>query len=117
MKGLKKCSLLFLTVFLVMGSLYSTGWGADNDQWARNDPTGQGWSAVDLLVARPFGVAAAIVGTGIFVASLPFILPVDIISRASGSSTPTSAVNDAAKMFILEPLKFSFVREFPDDDI
>jgi len=115
MKGFKKIFLLLLTLSLVTGSLYSTGWAGD--KFRKDDPVAQGWSAIDLLVARPFGVAAAIVGTGIFVASLPFILPVDIISRASGSSTPTSAVNDAAKMFMLEPLKFSFVREFPDEDI
>jgi len=113
MKGFKKCFLLFLTVSLVMGSLYSTVWAGE--RWAEHDPVGQGWSAVDLTVARVGGVAAAITGTGIFVLTLPFTLPVDIISRISGS--PTSAVNDSAKMFMLEPLKFSFVRDFPDDDI
>jgi hypothetical protein len=104
MNGLKKCSLLFLTVSLVMGSLCSTGWGADNDQWARNDPTGQGWSAVDLLVARVFGVAAGIAGTAVFVAALPFTIP-------------AGGVHDAADMFIIKPFQFSFIREFPDDDI
>jgi hypothetical protein len=114
MKGLKKFSLLLLTLSLVTGSLYSTGW-AEDDKWVRNDPIGQEWSAVDLIVARPLGVAAAIGGTAVFVVGLPFTLAVDIISRISGS--PTSAVNDSAKMFMLEPLKFSFVRDFPDEDI
>jgi hypothetical protein len=104
MKGLKKCSLIFLTVFLVMGSLYSTGWGGDNEQWARNDPTGQGWSALDLLVARVFGVAAGIAGTAVFVATLPF-------------TVPSGGVDVAADMFIVKPFQFSFTREFPDDDI
>ena len=115
MKGLKKFSLLLLTLSLIMGSLYSTGWAEDKEKWVRNDPIGQEWSAVDLIVARPIGVAAAIGGTCVFVAGLPFTLAVDIISRISGS--PTSAVNDSAKMFMLEPLKFSFVRDFPDEDI
>ena len=116
MRGLKKVFLLLLTLSLVTGSLYSTGWAADdNDQWAKNDPVGQGWSALDLIVARPAGVAVAIGGTAVFVVGLPFTLAVDIISRISGS--PTSAVNDSAKMFMLEPLKFSFAREFPDGDI
>jgi hypothetical protein len=115
MKRLKKVFLLLLTLSLVTGSLYSTGWAVDDDQWVRNDPVGQTWSAIDLIVARPLGVAVAIVGTGVFVTSLPFTLSVDIISRIAGS--PTSAVNDSAKMFMLKPLKFSFVREFPDEDI
>ncbi len=115
MKGLKKVFLLLLTLSLVTGSLYSTGWAENNDKWVKYDPVGQEWSAADLLVARPIGVIAAIVGTGVFLTSLPFTLPVDIISRIAGS--PTSAVHDSAKMFMLEPLKFSFVREFPDEDI
>ena len=61
MKGFKKVFLLLLTLSLVTGCLYSTGWAGD-DKWAKNDPVGQGWSAMDLLVARPIGVAAGIVG-------------------------------------------------------
>jgi hypothetical protein len=113
MKGLKKILLLLLTVSLIMGSLYSTGWAGD--KWAKEDPVGQGWSAIDLIFARPLGVAAAIGGTGVFIASLPFTLTVDIISHIAGS--PVGAMNSAAKMLMLEPLKFSFVREFPDEDM
>ncbi len=113
MKRLKKIFLLLLTLSLVTGSLYSTGWA--EDKWAREDPVGQGWSAMDLLVARPVGVAVAIVGTGVFIASLPFTLTHDIISNIAGY--PGDAMNSAAKMFMLAPLKFSFVREFPDEDI
>lgn len=104
MKGLKKCFLLLLTVSLVTGSLYSTGWGQDNEQWVRNDPTGQGWAAVDLLVARVFGVAAGIAGSALFVVTLPFTIP-------------SGGVHDAADMFIVKPFQFSFIREFPDGDI
>ena len=60
MKGLKKVLLLLLTLSLVTGSLYSTGWAEDKEEWAINDPVGQGWNAVDLLVARPIGVIAGI---------------------------------------------------------
>ena len=116
MKGLKKIFLLLLTLSLITGSLYSTGWAEDTkDKWVREDPVGQGWSAVDLMIARPLGVAAAIGGTGVFIASLPFTLTVDIISHIAGS--PVGAMNSAAKMLMLEPLKFSFVREFPDEDM
>ncbi|MGA2316739.1 MAG: hypothetical protein ABSG71_10210 [Thermodesulfobacteriota bacterium] len=113
MKGFKKIFLLLLTLSLVTGSLYSTGWAGD--KFRNDDPVAQGWGAIDLLVARPLGVAAAIGGTGVFIASLPFTLTVDIISNIAGS--PAGAMNSAAKMFMLAPLKFSFVREFPDEDI
>ena len=52
MKGLKKIFLLLLTLSLVTGSLYSTGWAGD--KWAKEDPVGQGWSAMDIIFARPW---------------------------------------------------------------
>ncbi len=104
MKGLKKVFLLLLTLSLVMGSLYSTGWAEDKDKWVKNDPVGQEWSAIDLLVARPIGVIAGIFGTAIFIVSLPFTIP-------------TGGVSDAANMFVVKPFQFSFTREFPDEDI
>jgi len=91
-----------LTVSLVTGSLYSPGWAAD--KLRRDDPVTQGWSLVDLLAARPLGIAAGIGGSAVFVLTLPFTLP-------SGS------VGDAADMFIVQPFQFSFLREVPDPDI
>jgi len=102
MKKFTKIFLLLLTVSLVIGSLYSTGWAGD--KLRRDDPMTQGWSLVDLLVARPLGIAAAIGGSAVFVVTLPFTLP-------SGS------VGDAANMFIVQPFQFSFLREVPDEDI
>jgi hypothetical protein len=113
MKGFKKLLLLSFTLSLVMGSLSSTGWA--EEYFGKDDPVAQGWSAVDLLVARPLGFAAAVVGTGVFVVALPFTGAVDIVSVISG--TPAHAVGDSARMFMLSPLKFSFVREFPDENI
>ena len=113
MKGLKKVLLLSFTLSLAMGSLYSTGWA--EEYFGKDDPVAQGWSALDLLVARPLGVAAAVVGSGVFVLGLPFTATVDIVSASSGS--PAHAISGSARMFILSPLKFSFVREFPDENI
>jgi hypothetical protein len=101
MKGLKKIFLLLLIISLVMGSLYSTGWAGD--KWAKEDSVGQGWNAIDLIFARPLGVAAGIVGTAIFIVSLPFTIP-------------TGGVADAADMFITKPFQFSFTREFPEEN-
>jgi hypothetical protein len=103
MKAFKRFFVLFLTASLVTGCLYSTGWAGD-DNWAKNDPVGQGWSAVDLLVARVCGVAVGIAGSAVFVAALPFTIP-------------SGGVHDAADMFIIKPFQFSFIREFPDDNI
>jgi hypothetical protein len=50
------------------------------------------------------GVAAWILGSGVFVLSLPFTIP-------------TGSVDDAAQMFVVKPFKFSFGREFPDEDM
>jgi hypothetical protein len=102
MKKFSKIFLLLLTVSLVIGSLYSPGWAAD--KLRRDDPVTQGWSLVDLLVARPLGIVAGIGGSAVFVVTLPFTLP-------SGS------VGDAADMFIVQPFQFSFLREVPDPDI
>jgi hypothetical protein len=115
MKGLRKILLLSLILLLVMGSFCTTGWASESDYFGKDDPVAQGWSAVDLLVARPLGFAAAVIGSGVFVAALLFTVPVDITASISGS--PPHAIKDSAKMFMLSPLKFSFVREFPDENI
>jgi hypothetical protein len=113
MKRIRKILLILLTLSLVTGSLYSTS--RAEEYFGKDDPVAQGWSAVDVLVARPLGFAAAVVGSGVFVAALFFTAPVDIAASISGS--PPHAIKDSAKMFILSPLKFSFVREFPDENI
>jgi hypothetical protein len=102
MKKFKKIFLSLLLVSLVMGCLSAPGWA--EDQWVKKDPVGQGWTIMDVVFARPLGVAAGIGGSVIFVVSLPFTIP-------------TGGVKESADMFIIKPFKFSFTREFPDDDI
>jgi len=104
MKEFKKFFLLLLTVSLLIGSLYSTGWTGDQLRMDDTDTMAQGWSLLDLLVARPLSVAAGIGGSAVFVVTLPFTLP-------SGSA------KDAANMFIVQPFQFSFRRGAPDEDI
>jgi hypothetical protein len=102
MNQVKRFLLLLLGVSLVVGSLCSTGWAAD--KLRTDDPTVQGWSLIDLFVARPLGIVAGVGGTVVFVAALPFTIP-------SGS------VGDSANMFIAQPFQFSFLREIPDPDL
>lgn len=97
MKGLKKIVLILLLISLVIGNLYSLTWAQENTN--KNE-----YPILDLLLARPIGVVAGIIGTGVFIVSLPFTIP-------------TRSVDETAKMLIVEPFKFSFVREFPDENI
>jgi hypothetical protein len=113
MKGFKRMLLLSVIFSLVVGGLYSTGWA--EEYYGKDDPVAQGWSALDVLVARPLGVAALVAGSCVFVAALPFTGTVDIASSVLGS--PAHAIGDSFRMFILSPFKFSFVREFPDENI
>ena len=52
---------------------------------------------VDMLVARPLGLVATVLGTVVFVASLPF-------SALAGN------VSDPARKLVAEPAQFTFVR-------
>ncbi len=104
MRGLKSIFLLLLTLTLIVTSFWSTRWAARDNSLGKNDPCLHEWSAFDVLLARPIGVIAGIVGSAIFVVSLPFTIP-------------AGGVHDAADMFIVKPFQFSFVRQFPDEDI
>jgi hypothetical protein len=102
MKRLKKVCLIGMAISLVVLSLYSSGWTGDT--LAKDNPITDEWNMIDLLIARPVGVAAWVIGSGVFVLSLPFTLP-------------TGGVDDAAQMFVVKPFKFSFGRKFPDENI
>jgi hypothetical protein len=79
----------------VIGSFSSFG-------WAQDEPYNDRMNMADLLIARPLGIVAAAMGTGIFIVALPFTLP-------------TRSVDKSFDMFVVEPWKFSFVREFPEE--
>jgi len=113
MKKYQKAFSIFLVSAMIIGSIYTNVFAWDN--WTKNDPITDEWNALDLAVARPLGVAGAILGLGIFTVSLPFTITVDIFSK--GKDSQTSAVKDAATTLMLNPLKFSFTREFPDENM
>ena len=102
MRGLKRAGLIFMTISLVFMSLYTMGWA--EEKWSKDDPVKDEWNIIDLLLARPIGVAAGIIGTGVFIVSLPFTIP-------------TGSVEDAAQMLVVKPFSFSFERKFPEDNI
>jgi len=98
MKSLKKSIFLLLFVSFLIGFFGSNGWAQERKN--SNDEM----NLVDLFIARPLGIVAAAAGTCVFVVSLPFTLP-------------TRSVQDSFNMFVVEPWKFSFVRDFPDESI
>jgi hypothetical protein len=99
MKGFRKSIYLFLLISFLIGVLSSNGWAQDIMKIS-NDET----NMLDLFIARPLGIVAAAGGTILFVASLPFTLP-------------TRSVEDSFNLFVVAPWKFSFVRDFPDENM
>ena len=97
MNRIREIFVILLAVLFLSGALCPAVWAQDN-------PITDEYNMLDLFVARPIGVAAGIVGTALFVVSLPFTLP-------------TGSVDRAKEMFISKPFSFSFKREFPDPNV
>ncbi len=95
----RELSFFLILSFLVFG-FYSEGlsW----EKWTKDDPITDEWIVMDILLARPLGIVAGIVGSGLFVLSLPF-------------SIPTQSVGKMSEILIERPFKFSFKRELPDE--
>jgi len=96
MKGLRKSIFLLLLISFLIAILSSNGWAQELK--ISSDEL----NIIDLFIVRPLGVIAAAGGTCLFIASLPFTLP-------------TRSVGDSFDLFVVEPWKFSFVRDFPDE--
>jgi len=102
MKRLKRVFLISVVISLVIVNLYAAGW--TEEKLTKDDPVADEWNIIDLLIVRPMGVAAGIIGTGVFILSLPFTIP-------------TGSVDEAAQMLVVKPFNFSFVRKFPEDNM
>lgn len=98
----KKVLIIFLT--LLMSLVFIIPHPFAQESWKRNNPTTDQWKIIDVLIARPLGIVAGVLGTGIFLLSLPYTLP-------------TGGVEEAADTFITQPFKFSFTRKCPDEDM
>jgi hypothetical protein len=95
MKMIRKSIFVSLVILSFSVTFFSNG-------GAQEKVTNDELNMIDLLVARPLGILAAAGGTCVFVVSLPFTLP-------------TRSVADSFNLFVVEPWKFSFVRDFPDE--
>ena len=94
MKGIRKSIFIFLAILSFLVTFYSNG--------EAQEKVSDQWNMIDLFIARPLAIIAAAGGTCLFVAALPFTLP-------------TRSVGDSFNLFVVEPWKFSFVRDFPDE--
>ena len=92
---LKQSTVFFLVVALV---LIPMAVSAENITFDDSDAYGM---TADLFLARPFGLASIVLGTAIFVISLPF--------SATGSN-----VGEAGQALVAEPVKFTLARPLGD---
>ena len=79
-------------------ALFSSLVTADDFREGIDDSPSAGAMAFDLVIVRPVGLVATVLGTGLFVLSLP-------LSLIQGE--PPS---DPAKKLVVEPAKFTFTR-------
>jgi hypothetical protein len=87
-------ALLIAILFLWATSLVHA---AEDSYTARTEDVSAETIIVDGLLLRPGGLAATVVGTAVFVVTLPF-------------SIPTKSVDKAAQKLIVDPAKYTFVR-------
>src|SRR5215471_6577025 len=87
-------ALLVVILFLWATSLVHA---ADDSYTARTADVSAESVIVDGLLLRPGGLVATVVGTAVFVVTLPF-------------SIPTKSVDKAAQKLVVDPAKYTFVR-------
>ncbi|MGQ9510062.1 MAG: hypothetical protein ACUVTN_11820 [Thermodesulfobacteriota bacterium] len=102
MKIFKKSLWMLIMVSFLMVGFYSESlsW----ERWSKDDPVTDEWMIMDIVLVRPLGVMAGILGSGLFVISLPF-------------SIPTKSVDKMSEILIVKPFEFSFKRDLPDEDM
>ena len=69
----------------------------DETNEALASPNAAGVMLVDAFFLRPLGLAATVLGTVTFIVTLPF-------------SLPTHSADDAAKVLVVKPAKYTFAR-------
>ncbi len=86
--------LLVAVLFLCATSLVHA---AEDSYMARTEDVSAEAMIADGLLLRPAGIAATVLGTAVFVVTLPF-------------SIPTRSVGKAAQKLIVDPARYTFVR-------
>ena len=88
-------ALLVAVLFLCATSLVYAA--EDSSYTVRTEDVSAEAIIADGLLMRPGGIVATVLGTAVFVVTLPF-------------SIPTRSVDKAAQKLIVDPARFTFVR-------
>ena len=99
MHKISKQSMVFLLIAAMIFIPFGTSALAESK--AVNNDISASAMAADLLVIRPLGIVATVVGSAIFIVSLPF--------SALGGNTKT-----ACRKLVGDPAKFTFTRALGD---
>ena len=95
MHKIRKQSVIFLLIAAMIFIPFSTSALAESK--AVNNNVSAEAMAADFFVVRPLGIAASVVGTAVFIVSLPF--------SALGGNTKI-----ACQKLVKDPVKFTFKR-------
>lgn len=101
---MKKFLVILVALALINVIFCSEGWTQSSTSVRSNSTTDDELNLFDHLIARPFGFAAGITGTAVFIVTLPFTFP-------------TKSTGKAADMLINAPFRFTFSRPTPDPDL
>ena len=91
-KWMRRSTVLIVIIALLVAPM--TAIAADE---VSGSDVGPGAIAGDIILARPLGLAATALGTGLFIVALPF--------SALGGNTGASA-----KALVADPIRFTFFR-------
>ncbi len=91
----KRSIAFFLIAALVFVPFATTAAAAGQTQ---DDEISAGAMAIDFLIVRPVGIVSVVLGTAVFIVSLPF-------SALGGNA------GNAAKKLVVAPFSFTFTRK------
>ena len=103
MSTVKKKSLVSLFAAVLLFTWAASPALANEKQYVTGEDRNAVSMMFDLVVLRPLGLAATVVGTAFFIVSLPF--------SALGGNT-----DEAAKKLVVEPAKYTFSRPLGAED-
>lgn len=99
MQKIAKQSIIFLIIATLV--LIPFGTSALAGSQKMSDDLSAGAMAADLIFARPLGIVALVLGSAIFIVSLPF-------SALGGNA------GEASQKLVVDPAKFTFKRPLGD---
>ena len=103
---MKAWFVVFLIIVLFSVTTLATAQKAakpDERNKALEPPNPVGAMLLDGFLLRPLGLAATVLGTVAFIATLPF-------------SLPTRSADDAAEVLVVKPAKYTFARPLGEVD-